>query len=290
MSSSPITIAEGDSEAWYVEGGNSVLMEQYTATWCDVCAKIDPWIGNFVEDRGSRLIRVALHDPVNDPLGDSITSERLSIFPDGQALAPSFWFDSGNDIKGIVAPFDLDRALLNTEGNRDSDTPISISASQTNHNSLQLIINFYLIENISDTQASVFLLADKTIDKSLATNGITKHEDVTRGYVNIEILENQSINEELLGTNFNSGFSNVSITRTSDGYTVNLEFNLANEEIEEISIVAVHESTINDGRTTLGAVSLPLGQSSSDDGISILTPLLGVIIISAIILLKDRSL
>jgi hypothetical protein len=25
-----------------LEGGNSVLMEQFTATWCDVCAQIDP--------------------------------------------------------------------------------------------------------------------------------------------------------------------------------------------------------------------------------------------------------
>jgi len=290
MLSSPTTIAEGDSEEWYVEGGNSVLMEQYTATWCDVCAQIDPWIGDFVDDRGSRLIRIALHDPVNDPLGDSITSERLSNFPDGQALAPSFWFDSSDEIKGIIAPIDLDRALLNSEGNRGSDTAISISVIQKNENSLELIINFYLIENISDTQASIFLLADKTIDKSLATNGITKHEDVPRGYVNIEILENHSINQELLDTNFNSGFSNVSIIRTPDGYTFSLEFNLVNEEIEDISIVAVHESTIDDERTTLGAVSLPLGQASSDNGISILTPLLGIIIVSAVILFKDRSL
>lgn len=179
--SSPISIAEDETNDWYVEGGNSVLMEHYTATWCDVCAKIDPWISNFVDDRGSRLIRIALHDPVNDPLGDSITSERLSNFPDGQDLAPSFWFDSDNQIKGLVAPVDLDRALLNSESNRDSDTSISILVSKDEiNNSLKLVVDFFSEDNISDSQASIFLLEDTSIDKSLATNSITWHEDVTK--------------------------------------------------------------------------------------------------------------
>ena len=52
-----ISLADDDNETWYIEGGNSVIMEQYTATWCDVCAKIDPWISDFVDDRGSRIIR-----------------------------------------------------------------------------------------------------------------------------------------------------------------------------------------------------------------------------------------
>jgi hypothetical protein len=288
--SSPVSIAEDGANNWYVEGGNSVLMEQYTATWCDVCAKIDPWIGNFVEDRGSRLIRVALHDPINDPLGDSITSERLSNFPEGQALAPSFWFDSSNEIKGLVAPVDLDRALLFSEGNRETDTLISILVTEEITNSLKLSINFYFTDNISNSQASIFLLADKTIDKSLATNGITKHEDVTRGYANIEILENHSIHTVLFDSNFNSGFSNISLVRTSDGYIVNLEYSLVDDVIEDISIVAVHEYTVDEERSTLGAVSLSLGHTSSVARISIFIPLLFIVIISSLILFKDQSL
>ena len=78
MTSSNI-VADDESDNWYAEGGNSVLMEQFTATWCDVCAKIDPWVSNFADERGSRLVRIALHDPVADPLGSSISSERLSL-------------------------------------------------------------------------------------------------------------------------------------------------------------------------------------------------------------------
>jgi hypothetical protein len=288
---SPISIAEDKTDDWYVEGGNSILMEHYTATWCDVCAKIDPWISDFVDDRGSRMIRIALHDPVDDPLGDSITSERLSNFPNGQDLAPSFWFDSDNQIKGLVAPVDLDRALLNSESNRDSDTPISIlvSKDETN-NSLKLVVDFVSEDNISDSQASIFLLEDTSIEKSLATNGITWHEDVTKGYVNIDILENHSNGKILTDSNFNSGFSNISIIRTSDGYTVNLDYILSDEDINDISIVAAHEHTDDGQRSTLGAVSLLLGPQSNNDGISIFIPFISITIISALILFKGRFL
>ena len=288
---SPISIAEDKTDDWYVEGGNSILMEHYTATWCDVCAKIDPWISDFVDDRGSRMIRIALHDPVDDPLGDSITSERLSNFPNGQDLAPSFWFDSDNQIKGLVAPVDLDRALLNSESNRDSDTPISIlvSKDETN-NSLKLVVDFVSEDNISDSQASIFLLEDTSIEKSLATNGITWHEDVTKGYVNIDILENHSNGKILTDYNFNSGFSNISIIRTSDGYTVNLDYILSDEDINDISIVAAHEHTDDGQRSTLGAVSLLLGPQSNNDGISIFIPFISITIISALILFKGRFL
>ena len=130
VSSSNI-VAEDEPNNWYIEGGNSVLLEQYTATWCDVCAQIDPWISDFADDRGSRLVRIALHDPLEDPLGSIISSERLSIHSNSMELAPSFWFDSNNEIKGAVDSVDLDRALLNSEGVRDSDSIISISGTES---------------------------------------------------------------------------------------------------------------------------------------------------------------
>ena len=286
-----ISIAEEDTDNWFIEGGNSVIMEQYTATWCDVCAKIDPWISNFVDDRGSRIIRIALHDPVSDPLGDSITNERLSNYDDGLNLAPSFWFDSGNEIKGLVTPVDLDRALLNSEGIRDKDTMISISVSEEiSTNSLKLIINFQPNGNVNNSQGSIFLLSDMTINESLATNGITLHEDVTKGYLNIDFHENQSVDVVRSDSNFNSGFSNISMVKNSNGYIINLNYLLDNEDIDDISIVAAHEYIIDGERSTLGAVAISLGESSNNDGISIFLPILIIILISAMILFKDQSL
>jgi len=290
MTSSNI-VAEDEPNDWYIEGGNSVLMEQYTATWCDVCAKIDPWVSNFADDRGSRLVRIALHDPIDDPLGNSISSERLSIHPNGMELAPSFWFDSNNEIKGAVDPVDLDRALLNSEGIRDSDTMISISGTESiDSKSINFKINLFNVEDYTNSQVSIFLLAEMNIDKSQATNGITNHEDVSIGYLNMEVDTNLSVGEVTSETIFNSRFTNVSMTKNNEGFGINLDFLLENEDLEDISIVVAHEKIIDDQRSTLGAISLILVDGQKSNDISVFLPLFAISIASTVILFKDRFL
>ena len=290
VSSSNI-VAEDESNNWYIEGGNSVLLEQYTATWCDVCAQIDPWISNFADDRGSRLVRIALHDPLEDPLGSIISSERLSIHSNSMELAPSFWFDSNNEIKGAVDSVDLDRALLNSEGVRDSDSIISISGTESfDTDSMNLKVNLFNIDNSSNSQVSIFLLAEVIIDKSQATNGITTHEDVAVGYLNMEIDTNLSIEEVTSETNFNMRFTNISMTRIIDSFEVNLDFFLENQDFEDFSIVVAHEKTVDGQRSTLGAVSLSLENSQDSNGINVIFPLIIICLISTVILFKDRFL
>ena len=290
VSSSNI-VAEDESNNWYKEGGNSVLLEQYTATWCDVCAQIDPWVSNFADDRGSRLVRIALHDPLEDPLGSIISSERLSIHSNSMELAPSFWFDSNNEIKGAVDSVDLDRALLNSEGVRDSDTIISISGTESfDTDSMNLKVNLFNIDNSSNSQVSIFLLAEVNIDKSQATNGITTHEDVAVGYMNMEIDTNLTIEEVTSETNFNMRFTNISMTRNIDSFEVNLDFYLENQDFEDFSIVVAHEKTVDGQRSTLGAVSLSLENSQDSNGINVIFPLIIICLISTVILFKDRFL
>ena len=290
VSSSNI-VAEDESNNWYIEGGNSVLLEQYTATWCDVCAQIDPWVSNFADDRGSRLVRIALHDPVEDPLGSIISSERLSIHSNSMELAPSFWFDSNNEIKGAVDSVDLDRALLNSEGVRDSDSIISISGTESfDTDSMNLKVNLFNIDNSSNSQVSIFLLAEVNIDKSQATNGITTHEDVAVGYMNMEIDTNLTIEEVTSETNFNMRFTNISMTRNIDSFEVNLDFSLENQNFEDYSIVVAHEKTVDGQRSTLGAVSLSLDNSQDTNGINVIFPLMIICLVSTVILFKDRFL
>lgn len=290
VSSSNI-VAEDESNNWYIEGGNSVLLEQYTATWCDVCAQIDPWVSNFADDRGSRLVRIALHDPLEDPLGSIISSERLSIHSNSMELAPSFWFDSNNEIKGAVDSVDLDRALLNSEGVRDSDSIISISGTESfDTDSMNLKVNLFNIDNSSNSQVSIFLLAEVNIDKSQATNGITTHEDVAVGYLNMEIDTNLTIEEVTSETNFNMRFTNISMTRNIDSFEVNLDFSLENQNFEDYSIVVAHEKIVDGQRSTLGAVSLSLDNSQDTNGINVIFPLIIICLVSTVILFKDRFL
>jgi hypothetical protein len=206
-------------------------------------------------------------------------------------LAPSFWFDSNNEIKGTVSPVDLDRALLNSEGVRDSDTIISISGTESlNRKSMNLMINLFNVENFSNSQVSIFLLAEITVDKSQATNGITNHEDVSIGYLNMEIDTNLSLGEVTSETIFNSRFNNISMMKNSEGFEINLDFLLENENLEDISIVVAHEKIIDNQRSTLGAVLLTLDDSQKSNGISLFLPLFGISVFSTVILFKDRFL
>ena len=47
----------------------------------------------------SRLVRIALHDPISDPLGSQISNERLSIHSNSMELAPSFWFETDEAVQ-----------------------------------------------------------------------------------------------------------------------------------------------------------------------------------------------
>jgi len=235
--------------------------------------------------------KIWLFRPTENYKRISISSERLSIHPNSMELAPSFWFDSNNEIKGTVSPVDLDRALLNSEGVRDSDTIISISGTESlNRKSMNLMINLFNVENFSNSQVSIFLLAEITVDKSQATNGITNHEDVSIGYLNMEIDTNLSLGEVTSETIFNSRFNNISMMKNSEGFEINLDFLLENENLEDLSIVVAHEKIIDNQRSTLGAVLLTLDDSQKSDGISLFLPLFAISLVSTVILFKDRFL
>jgi hypothetical protein len=137
---------------------------------------------------------------------------------------------------------------------------------------------------------SIFLLAEITVDKSQATNGITNHEDVSIGYLNMEIDTNLSLGEVTSETIFNSRFNNISMMKNSEGFEINLDFLLENENLEDISIVVAHEKIIDNQRSTLGAVLLTLDDSQKSNGISLFLPLFGISVFSTVILFKDRFL
>jgi len=206
-------------------------------------------------------------------------------------LAPSFWFDSKNEIKGAVEPVDLDRALLNSEGIRSYDTIISISAIESSDKkSMSFEIQLFNVSNSINSQLSLFLLADIVIDDSLATNGITKHEDVAVGYLSTEIDSNFTIGSSTNYTVFNQKFTNFSMTKHSEKIVVTIDTSFVDGEIDDYSIVVAHEIVSDDERFTLGAASLSFTDSEISYGINVFVPLSIICFVSVLIFFKDRFL
>ena len=106
----------------------------------------------------------------------------------------------------------------------------------------------------------------------------------------MEIDTNLSIEEVTSETNFNMRFTNISMTRITDSFEVNLDFFLENQDFEDFSIVVAHEKTVDGQRSTLGAVSLSLENSQDSNGINVIFPLTIICLISTVILFKDRFL
>ena len=61
-----------------VEGGYSILVEEYTATWCPRCAEIDPDLGIVAEEHGKRIAMVSYHpDDGIDAFGPDAAQHRI---------------------------------------------------------------------------------------------------------------------------------------------------------------------------------------------------------------------
>ena len=56
------SIEPDEWDGWgVVEGGYSILVEEYTATWCPRCAEIDPDLSIVAEEHGKRIAMVSYH-------------------------------------------------------------------------------------------------------------------------------------------------------------------------------------------------------------------------------------
>ena len=279
--------AQSTENSWSAEGGYTVLAEQFTAAWCEVCADVDPWIPEFTESNGNRVARVALHDDFDDPLGTPITEHRTSRYSNGTPNAPSFWFDGDLLAGGAPDRSSLHRQLLSAEGARSGDTSIKINAS-FDSGVISIVVSLREWETIEETQISIFVTENSvTIDESQAINGITIHHDVVRAY------REAPLGVEGEGWSFGDGLSwmeNHTISHTPNEIIFSSSiFIPPDKDPSELSIVAVHETTgDSESHGTLGVLRLEIGDPPVGSSISIMAPMALVMALSTLSF-KGRS-
>ena len=271
------------SEEWSAEGGHSVLMEQYTATWCDVCASVDVWMPDFTSANGNRVARVAVHDTFDDPLGTPITAHRAQYHSTALA-APSFWFDGSLLFGGAPDKASLHRALLSAEGQRADDTRMVLIVRALSASQISISVELSDIATPDSTQVSLFALrASASIGPEQATNGITEHHDVAFAYAETSIEGDAKWSYPDASWDDATGAGQsvepggvVVLTRTLE-----LPEGVATEELR---IVAVHESSSAEGSepSTMGAVAVSLGNQGDSDGVGLLVPLSLILALSTL--------
>ena len=174
--------ARPPDESRDARGGHAILLEQYTATWCDTCATVDPWISEFTDDHAGRVVRVALHPDDHDPFGSPLTTERLALKQSEQQYSlPTFWFDGEGELEGQVSQSLLENSLRSAEVNREHWIGMHVWwdtwENQPHDDVQQLAIHIEddLPENASIT---VFRLESLEMTSEIAYNGIDVHHDV----------------------------------------------------------------------------------------------------------------
>ena len=273
---------EAPEEQWSTVGGHLVLMEQYTATWCDVCASVDVWMPEFTRANAGRVVRVAVHDTFDDPLGTPITSHRAQ-YHSSVPSAPTFWFDGDAMLVGSQDKATLHRELLSSEGKRSDDTMMSLVVRALSEDSISISVDI-IDSPPQEGHLSIFVLRDSVIiDPDRATNGIIKHHDVAIAYAETSLIGDSkwSYPEESWDDASAAGY----VTQSGDSVLVTHTFVVPDKvRIEGLRVVAVHETSTSEdnGPSTLGAVSVFLGEQENSAGTGLLIPLSFILALSTL--------
>jgi thiol-disulfide isomerase/thioredoxin len=173
---------EAPDESRMAIGGHAILLEHYTATWCDTCATVDPLVSEFVDEHTSRVVRVALHPNDHDPFGSALTTHRIGLKQAEVELPlPTFWFDGESELQGSASQSLLENELRSAELKRTDWIEMSVWWDSWKNSPHDDIHRFHL--NIDedlppDAIITVFRLETLEMTSEIANNGIDVHHDV----------------------------------------------------------------------------------------------------------------
>ncbi len=199
----PLAIAETTEadESREAQGGHAILLEQYTATWCDSCATIDPWITDFVDSHSTRVVRVALHPDDHDPFGSPLTTHRIGLKQaEHQLQLPTFWFDGQGQLEGTVSQSLLANELRSAENGRSDWIGMSVEWDTWNNevaedtHAITIRLNAKLAVNSTMT---VFRIQSLEMTSEIANNGIDVHHDVATQMITVD--ENDNVTHSFEG-------------------------------------------------------------------------------------------
>lgn len=202
--SQPLAVAETTDadESRVAHGGHAILLEQYTATWCDSCATIDPWITDFIDSHSTRVVRVALHPDDHDPFGSPLTTHRIGLKQaEHQLQLPTFWFDGQGQLEGAVSQSLLANELRSAENGRSDWTGMSVEWDTWNHemaedtHAITIRLDSKLAENSTMT---VFRIQSLEMTSEIANNGIDVHHDVATQMITVN--EDDNVTQLFEGT------------------------------------------------------------------------------------------
>ena len=256
------SIEPSEWDGWaVVEGGYSILVEEYTATWCPRCAEIDPDLSIVAEEHGKRIAMVSYHPDDGDAFAPEAAKYRLQRFinqhEDNSTSAPgypSFVVNNGLIREDVPSWPDVTKDILRAESNQRDYTKLTVTA-QTNDTHLTVTVmppkgN----EIVNGTQYTIlFVEHKKTVPEGFDNPGEKRRDRVLVG------LAEFPMDGEMIAIDASIEAPFVA------SYPI--------QNMEEWSVIVVHEYTEEalKNRTTmnsqpLGVVELAVQSSALEEG------------------------
>ena len=276
--------AETQNKIETISGGRSLLIEEYTATWCPSCAEIEPYLMDFANTHGSRIAMVAYHpsDDVDafEPLAAQNRISRLQITHPDLASTPTFIVEDGALRIGPDSWPDVNSDILNEEVKRQSYTHLKLDIQQDNDTwtaTAKIIEN----ETVDNGQLTIMIIQHQKI----VPDGFDNPGDETRDRVLIAIAECDIASSSIIS---NVELLSAETTTCVDDFSVTFS-----PENEFFSVLLIHEPTtsqLENGTTgTFGVVeyksnSVITTQSGIDNSIIVV----GFILLGFALVFKMR--
>lgn len=220
-----------------VSGGQSLLVEELTATHCVSCTDIDPYLHQVADSHGSRISIVSYHPTDNvdafQPEASKLRIERLELVHPDIGQTPSFVVESSALRIGSESWPDVQKDILREETSRQSYSKLNYTISQHNHTYTAKIADIDLLTTNEKTELSFLLLAHKKAVPEGEINPGGKYRDrVTIGYASCD-LTNNSITRSI-------GFLTANASSCSEDFIVTFE------NVSQFSLLLIHEYTIEE--------------------------------------------
>ena len=260
-----VDASEKWNETYLVEGGRSLLVEELSATWCESCAEIDPYLMEVADSHGSRIAMVTYHpsDGVDafQPLAAKHRIERLSITHPGIGSTPTFIVDGGQQRIGPQSWPDVQKDILSKEVTNLKPSRLSFEISKNNNETFTASIkSFSDYDNGVNKSQLTFMLVKHSlaVPEEFDNPGGKYRDRVVHGLVECN-LQNNSIT-------YSSGFlySNIDDNSCQSGFSVTSELE------DEFSVLLLHEKVYQnlsseEPSSTYGVVEFAFRNLESDE-------------------------
>ena len=261
------------SEGTYSEeGGTTILMEEYTATWCDICKLTDPKLEQISSANKNRIALVAVH-PLDgvDTVSNMASAQRISrTMFSTSSMTPSFMFDAELEREGAVELIDIQSELLEAENNRKKYSKLDMNVSLKNMMKVTLVLNSDY--NVNSTVLTILITENNVAgNTALSLEDVDEFDRVLQALfiANLTLLANSENSDEIIlpedyktfGQYWGDGVNaTMMLKKTGDDILLEVYFQAPSSwNLGNIGIIGAHElvnSSTERVISTLGAVQI----------------------------------